>query len=45
MYLVYGLVSDGHDLVEDSVDACVAHHPVLDAAHLSLALLTPGVLL
>ena len=45
MYLVYGLVSDGHDLVEDSVDACVAHHTILNAANLSLALLTPGVLL
>ena len=44
-YLVYGLVSNGHDLVEDSVDACVAHHPVLDAAHLPLGLLAPRVLL
>ena len=44
-YLIYGLVGDGHDLIEDSVDAGVANHSVLDASDLPLAFLSPGVLL
>ena len=44
-YLIYGLVGDGHDLIEDSIDASVANHPVLDASDLPLTFLSPWVLL